>query len=313
MDLSTFEGVRVKANTFTSEEWPPEQPNSGKFFSLGEEQSTSNVVATSWSPPGPAKHRRSLLAVLTTNLILSVWASTKDPKDPRSWERVKVVNNTIRDYFERVQQHGAFKGPKAEELIRLRTRIRTFSWSKACFIDGTRRDAQRYQKWGLSVLAVANDNNEIVLLHFFTSGGLIQTHSKHWHAEVLGHFPGPPSSGTLPFLASSSLLATALHRRPFVSELSWSPWTATDDRRLFAILSYLVEDKLRFRRVSVKNSDMVAGASLGGNSLFTLDTDQQDLDLCNDHITAANFTGPLRWYDKVRKSYGFLRPLNDPD
>jgi hypothetical protein len=267
-------------------------------------------MATSWSPPGMTRHRRSLLAVLTTNLVLSIWASTKDPKDSRSWERVKIVNNTIREYFERVQQRKGLEANEAEELTRLRTRIRAISWSKVCFIDGTERVSQRYQKWGFSVLAVANDNNEIVLLHFSTSDGLIQTHTKNWHAEVLGHFDGPANSGTLPFVASSSLLAVALNRRPFVSELSWSPWTATNGRGMAAILSYLAGDKLRFRRVSIKNSDIVAGESLPGDKLFTLNVDEQDLNMCNDYVTAASFTGPLRWYDKVCTSHMSLRPLN---
>lgn len=266
-------------------------------------------MAISWSPPGPARHRRSLLAVLTTNLVLSIWASTKDQKDPRSWERVMIVNNTAREYFERIQQHAGPEGSKSGETSRLRARIRAFSWSKACLMDGTKRDSQRYHKWGLSVLAVANDNNEIVLLHFFTSDGLIETHTKQWHAEVLGHFRGPASSGTLPFLAPSSLLAVALNRRPFVSELSWSPWIATNGRGMVAILSYLAGDKMRFGRVSIKNSEPVAGEFLAGNGLFTLEVDEQDLYLCNDHITAAVFTGPLRWYDKVCTSHMSLHRL----
>lgn len=267
-------------------------------------------MATSWSPPGMTRHRRSLLAVLTTNLVLSIWASTKDPKDSRSWERVKIVNNTIREYFERVQQHEGLEANEAEELTRLRTRIRAISWSKTCLIDGTQRDSRRLQKWGLSVLAVANDNNEIVLLHFFTSDSSIQTQTKNWQAEVLGHFRGPASSATLPFLASSSLLAVALNKRPFVSELSWSPWTATNGHGMFAIMSYLAGDKLRLRRVSINNSNIVAGESLPDNKLFTLDVDEQDLDLCNDPVTVASFTGPLRWYDKVCTSHMSLRPLN---
>ena len=279
------------------------------LFSVGEEQSTSNVMAAFWSPPGPSKHRRSLLAVLTTNLILSIWASTKDPRDPRSWQRVMTVNDTIREYFERLQERGALDGINDNHSVRTRTRIRAFSWSKACFIEATARDSKRYQKWGLSVLAVANDNNEIVLLHIFDLDGYTQRNSQQCQADVLGHIRVPAGLGTLPYLAPYSLLATALDRRPFVSELSWSPWTATNDHGKVAILSYLVGNKLRARRVHLKNSKGQAGESLAGNSLFTLDIDEQDLDWRNDRITEAVFTGPLRWYDKVCASQLSLRSL----
>lgn len=231
--------------------------------------------------------------------MLSIWTSTKEPKDSRSWERVLIINNAIREYFGRTRQHRGFEKSEEEELTRVRTRIRAFSWSKASFLNGTKWDSKRYQKWGLSLLAVANDNNEIVLLHTFAHDGPIQTHTKQWHAEVLGHFCVPASSDTLPLLAPSSLLAKALHRRPFVSELSWSPWTATTGRGEVAFLSYLAGNQLRFRRVYIKKSENKAGESLAGNDLFTLDVDEHDLDLCNGHITEAIFTGPLQWYDKV--------------
>ena len=65
-------------------------------FSIGEEQSLSTVVALAWSPPGLAKHKRPTLAVLTSNHLLSLWASNSNMAVRTSWERVLIVNHAIR-------------------------------------------------------------------------------------------------------------------------------------------------------------------------------------------------------------------------
>ena len=62
---------------------------------LGEEQSITMVVACAWSPAGLGLHRRSVLAVLTTNHLLSLWQSNSDPQEPESWTRVLVINPTL--------------------------------------------------------------------------------------------------------------------------------------------------------------------------------------------------------------------------
>ena len=70
-------------------------PASHGNMDLGEEQTTTLVVACAWSPAGLGLHRRSVLAVLTTNHLLSLWQSDSDPQEPDSWARVLVVNPTL--------------------------------------------------------------------------------------------------------------------------------------------------------------------------------------------------------------------------
>ena len=62
-------------------------------MSIGEEQSDSTVLAMAWSSPGMSRHQRPALAVLTTNHLLSLWASASDIEDHSSWKRVLVFND----------------------------------------------------------------------------------------------------------------------------------------------------------------------------------------------------------------------------
>ena len=87
--------VKIKVNDFTEEEWPLMMPASHGIMDLGEEQSITLVIACAWSPAGLGLHRRSVLAVLTTNHLLSLWQSKSDPQEPDSWTRVLVVNPTL--------------------------------------------------------------------------------------------------------------------------------------------------------------------------------------------------------------------------
>lgn len=77
---------------FSRDEWPEQNLLGTDDFSIGEEESLITVTALAWSPLGLAKHKRPLLAVLTSNHLLSLWASTSDMTVAVSWERVFIVN-----------------------------------------------------------------------------------------------------------------------------------------------------------------------------------------------------------------------------
>jgi len=64
-------------------------------MSIGEEQSDGHVIALAWSPPGLAMHKRSVLAVLTSNNILSLWTSESDSCVSTNWIRILIVNKFL--------------------------------------------------------------------------------------------------------------------------------------------------------------------------------------------------------------------------
>ena len=126
--------------------------------SLGEEQSESHVFALAWSPPGLAKHNRCALAVLTSNLLLSVWDSGADQADASSWRRDCIVNVAIRDHLGITS---SARNVTAATSSR-KTRIRAFAWSPAFPKNGS--DGLETASGRIGFLAVLNDLTELFLL-----------------------------------------------------------------------------------------------------------------------------------------------------
>lgn len=147
-------------NTFTNRQWRPLEPAGFDHFSIGEEQSSSVVVALAWSPPGLSKYQRSVLAILTSNLLLSFWARTSDSKINSGWQRVLVVNNAIKKSWSR---RSYVPQEFDETLLRRKLRIRNMTWA-----PHARRPSVNVNhfeaRWGTFLLAIANDDDEVLIL-----------------------------------------------------------------------------------------------------------------------------------------------------
>lgn len=229
-------------NTFTYDEWPVHDPESFDDFSIGEEQSNCTVIALHWSPTGLGKHRRPVLAVHTSNLLVSFWQFGSDPSDGASWQRVLVVNNAVKRSLEkRCQSENLL--PQNQNCRRLR--FRAIAWTpKAC--QRSENQNQTESRRGVFLLAVTNDSAEILILSV-TSPYI--DHSNSWDSkvikiiqvsdkgpqsdeeakgarnasenEVLEHNAKTPENGR--DLAASSLFKIALGKKRFVDTVSWGP------------------------------------------------------------------------------------------
>lgn len=148
---------------FTVEEWPVQEPASFEDLSIGEEQSASTVTAISWSPSGLAKHRRPILAVLTSNLILSCWASNSNPAVSTDWHRVIVINNAVQKWWDQI---GLLKQKRAPTEVRMRrkVRVRSMSWAPRACPPPEKRDQSFETKKSAFLLAVANDDGDLSFL-----------------------------------------------------------------------------------------------------------------------------------------------------
>ena len=129
-------------------------------MNLGEEQSIGSIVCLSWSHVGLAKHKRSALAILTTNHVLSLWASSSDPKVALSWERVLVVNTA----FNAQPDDGLSANPDGEvyaNTLKQSKRIRSMSWATP-EVESFHRDAGTINQGQL--LAVTDDADGVAIL-----------------------------------------------------------------------------------------------------------------------------------------------------
>ncbi|EXJ82785.1 hypothetical protein A1O3_06600 [Capronia epimyces CBS 606.96] len=133
----------LRVNMFEPIEWPYQSMAPLKHFSLGEELSDSAIVSLAWSPPGLALYRRSVLGILTSNLVLSFWES-----DGRVgvWKRTGIVNQNI----------PITAAPKTADNPRRKKRIRAFCWCPQLQPFGASR-------WSTQLLVVADDDRTILV------------------------------------------------------------------------------------------------------------------------------------------------------
>ncbi|KAI5310462.1 hypothetical protein KEM55_006833 [Ascosphaera atra] len=206
---STIEwaSAKVQVNQFSYEEWPVLRSQQLSFFSLGEELSDSHVISLAWSYEGVGLFRRPVLAVLTSNLLLSLWASQDGSTD---WQRILIVNHALRDYFSvlPVDDTG---------ILHRRQRVRSFAWSPPCKNGQCAQD-----RWGAFFLGIYNDEHEVVVLRLYpferTTNGTSPV-----AATVLNHFPlQQPSENETSALGS--IFERLSNAKAFASHMAWSTW-----------------------------------------------------------------------------------------
>jgi hypothetical protein len=129
-------------------------PAPAPIYSIGEEQGPGYGKVIAWSPLGLSRYRRSLLAVVSTNYKIYIF------------EPVGRMSDDMRVVHDLSPMLADYDGlPKGDEEImekawrkRLRARCMGMAWSQACVTEGNR--------WGESLVALANDYLEIVLFRF---------------------------------------------------------------------------------------------------------------------------------------------------
>jgi hypothetical protein len=207
--LRQWHSARIRTNVFTQREWPYQDPADSHTFSIGEEQSLSMVVGLAWSPPGIGPHRRSVLAVLTSNHILSLWESNGTIEE---WHRVVVVNHSLGDYFGWVDEAN-------KHVHRQKRRIQAFAWSPPFRVPEASVGKAFASKWGIFYMAVANDEEVVIMLRISKSkrGGLTQ-----WNLEATGQVELPSVSANGYNSCPGSLFHKAMMTKFPVSSLLWS-------------------------------------------------------------------------------------------
>ncbi|KAL9102544.1 MAG: hypothetical protein Q9163_002323 [Psora crenata] len=198
--------VRLKANEFTDEEWHRKPITGFADMSIGEEQSNSHVTALAWSPPGLAPHRRSVLAVLTANHMLSFWESELDPKMSNSWKRVMVVNNMLP------------KSPQVPNGARIgNLRIRNMAWAPVDRRSNCNDRNQHPTSFGPFLLALTYDSSSRVYI-FMASSPYIK--GGGWGFSQCGHFQ---LSNALSSVYPPSLLRQELEKHRYIDYIGFQP------------------------------------------------------------------------------------------
>ncbi|KAF3050970.1 hypothetical protein E8E11_010543 [Didymella keratinophila] len=271
-DVPQWQHVPLQVPWFSNDELPLKNPAPLANYSIGEEISPSVPIAISWSPPGLAKHRRCALAVLTSNLVLSIWSAEGALHEEPSWNRRLLVNSALTDYFSKTMTTtvGSISS-STEEQLRLRSRIRAFSWAPSLpprsYSIGTRLS------YDPQYLAVTTDDNHVVFLAVESPTSSLGS-SQAWKADVLNHTFLAPAAVTT--TTGSDLLEDIAQQQRFIPHVAWSPWVRHDDH-CQSVVVYATNKDVRARRITYKIGEI----SLGDEITYP------ELDL--------RYSGPMSW------------------
>jgi len=299
---SPWSFTRFRANIFTNKEWPTTYPQNRDNFSIGPEQSISTVAALAWSPPGLAKHKRCVLAVLTTNLLLSFF----EPTGPQGkWVRVAVVNHALRSHFSS-SRFQSLQGPDKAGLRARKRAIRAFAWNPP-LKAAAKSDSGSESRWGLHLLTVANDDNDVILLRIKRQRGELVS-DIHYSVEVLSVFPfnDGNNANNYPMVQSGTLLAAAIRSRIRASYIACGPWVcqqADDESRdrtsAKAAVAIVYGTKLKVIRLDV--SVVRRDRQVHSGSDYDLEVQSADhtATAADRRLGSYHFTGPVQWLFEV--------------
>ncbi|KAJ5544470.1 Transcription factor IIIC zinc-finger [Penicillium sp. DV-2018c] len=290
-----WEITRVRANQFTNSEWPTYLPGRRDEFSIAADLSESTVAGIYWSPAGLGKYRRSVLAVLTSNLVLSIW----EPLGSKNqWTRVSIVNHEFWPHLQPPQN--------SNYHIFRKGNIRHFAWCESLRPsvsgDGSSFLHSHESRWGIPLLVVVNDLNEVTLLRVRRSEPMNNS-SRLYDFQIMARHSLKHHQLRDVSLGSGSLLEKAINEGQRTTALSCGPWqplpasSPGDFGRAVATVAAVCGDHLELMTIEVN-----IGSSPGESSEnYTLATDLTGRssgylkEKCADH----HITGPVQWiYDK---------------
>lgn len=192
-------------------------------------------MSLAWSSPGLARYKRPALALLTTNLVLSLWESASRPEITTSWRRQLVVNHCLQQYFEDLGDD------TPAELLQRRCRIRSFAWV-----------SEETWSWNQHFLAVANDCNEIVVIRVQLHVDPLSSNSDvDSTSRVLTHFDTLKNVGKETPIDPLTFDEFVM-QSTFRAQLAWSVRSQNQDGILKTVLAYSTEDAVCFHGVDIE-------------------------------------------------------------
>lgn len=203
--------VHFRVNTFTYDEWPSRAQASFADMAIGEEQARVTVTGIAWSPPGLAKYRRSVLAILTSNLLLSIWAPGSNPTNENGWERVLIINDTA------IPQAIA-----PSSAIRSLRRVRSMAWAPPHpHHVGGHEILSSMGKRETPLLAVADEINGLCFLKVF---GPFRSASLAWDVQILTYNTLEPVEKVN---YRPSLLRDVMNTKHFINYIAFDEWNTS--------------------------------------------------------------------------------------
>lgn len=264
-------------------------PTGRDEFSIGAEQSLSSVSQLAWSNQGLGRHRRCVLAVLTSNLLLSLYEADGQR---RTWSRVCVVNNALEKYFESKDRPNSISA----------CRIRSFAWCPPLKNDACGEDDRADFRWGEQLLTIATDSNDLVLVR------VRRNHSSkafgwQFSIDVIDHLELGNLNRQYSPIPKGSLWADALNSKARVLNISCGPWSRADDQQNGTEISRLKYHAMIALVLGGSLHLVSIQASMSLEDRQTVSVEGQlthnTTVLSPKNLESINFTGLLQWIPVV--------------
>ncbi|KZM23505.1 uncharacterized protein EKO05_0000232 [Ascochyta rabiei] len=263
-EVPQWQHVPLQVPWFSNDELPVKDTAPLPNYSIGEEISPSVPTAIAWSPSGLAKHRRCALAVLTSNLVLSIWSAEGKLQAESSWNRRLLLNDALADFFSNsVTAQTSRVASDAEEQTRLRTRIRAFTWAPA--LPSASNTMGTQTSYGQEYLVIANDDNQLLFLGVDSPTSTLGL-SQSWKATVLTHMSLELEEDCI--FTGPLFFDDLMKQQRFISHVAWSPWLMQHDC-YHSVVVYATNEEVRGRLVVHSNDRITLGAEVvySGTSL----------------------------------------------
>jgi hypothetical protein len=282
--------TKVRTNVFTHQEWKVMMPTGRDEFSIGAEQSQSTVSQLSWSHQGLGLHRRCVLAVLTSNLLLSLYEADGQR---RTWSRVCVANKALEKYFQSKETHKGSIGA---------SRIRSFAWCPPLKNDVRGEGDRADVRWGEQLLTIATDSNDIVLVRVKRNSST-KNLAGQYSIDVIDHVELGNLDRKYSLIPKGSLWADALNSKAKILNVSCGPWSRVVDEqngskeaglKSQAMIALVLGGNLHLVNVQANLSSKDGStASVEGHMMYNT------IALSSRKLESINFTGPLQWITVV--------------
>ena len=279
-----------KINEFTDEEVPLSDPLSFEASSPGEELSLRHVQALEWSSPGLSRNGRCVLAILSSNHVLSLWVCHGKPDRSANWKREVVMNHTVQRYY---SQTGGNQGGEQSERMQVAQRIHAFSWSLPLYEESDYEQA-RFTPCvpdGSHFLSVSTEKGDILVLRLSPSRVTQGPKSRQLSIEVVHCFN--LNAMTLHALTAPRLneegQSESHHNDRLVSQhIAWGPWKYTHDTNPCAPFAVITKGKLFSFHIDADTHNSSKDVKFSRNSE-------------SRHFISArsDITGPLRFVPRT--------------
>jgi len=191
---------------------------------------------------------------------------------------------------------------KGEELRRVN--IRSFQWCAPLKVpthaNGSNAPPDPESRWGIHMLAVATDSNDLALLRVRRSAG-VPAPSRSYYVEKMILHPLDQGGIQYPLACSGSILHGRIQSQVRVSSISCGPWIMTpasckdDIHSATATLAAAHGTRLRLFKISIAVRHRSEKEDFAPRYEATAELDSHPVTQFASRWDHHRVTGPMRW------------------